>query len=319
MRASICAAMWGAVLLCGAPLLSGAAAADTVRAGTPEASAFIFAILDVGVAAGIFKKHDIEIERLNFGGGGKMQQAMVAGALDVALGGGTDLAYVARGAPERAVASMAGAPLDMAVIVRMDGSADRIEQLKGKSIGVSTAGSLTAWLAMEMARREGWGPQGVIRAAVGDMSGEVAALFAKNVDAIVGPLEGGYVLEAAGRAKVLISFGDVIQEFVAHAILASDDMRVQHPATLRRFLRGWFETIAFMRQNRDEAIRLSRVATNLPAEIAGRVYDAEMPALSETGRFDPAAVAVMKRSFIELGLLTSVPANDALIDESFLP
>jgi NitT/TauT family transport system substrate-binding protein len=311
------AAAFGALALLAMP--TRAQAADTVRVGTPEATAFVFAVLDVGSAAGIFKKHDIEIQRLNFGGGGKMQQAMVAGAIDVAVGGGTDLAFVARGAPERAVASMAGAPLDMAVIVRMDGSADRIEQLKGKSIGVTTAGSLTSWLAMEMARREGWGPEGVVRAAVGDMSGEVAALLAKNVDAIVGPLEGGYVLEAAGRAKVLISFGDVIKDFVAHVILASDDMRLQHPETLRRFLKGWFETIVFMRQNRAEAIRLSQAVMNVPPEIAARVYDAEMPALSETGRFDPAAVEVVKRSFIELKLLTSVPDNAALIDESFLP
>jgi NitT/TauT family transport system substrate-binding protein len=311
------AAVLGAVALLCTPTLSNAA--DIVRVGTPEATAFIFAILDVGTTAGIFQKHDIEIQRLNFGGGGKMQQAMVAGAIDVAIGGGTDLAFVARGAPERAVAAMAGAPDDMAVIVRMDGSADKVEQLKGKSIGVTTAGSLTAWLAMEMARREGWGPEGVKRAAIGDLTAETAALLAGNVDAIVGPLEAGYRFEADGRAKVLMNFGTVIKDFVAHIIFASNDMRTQHPETLRRFLQGWFETIGFMRQHRDEAIRLAQPATGLSPAVLARVYDGEMPTLSDTGRFDPTGLEVLKRSFTELGLLTSVPENSALIDESFLP
>ena len=35
-----------------------------------------------------------------------------------------------------------------------------IDQLKGKKIGISSAGSLTDWLAKELARKQGWGPHG---------------------------------------------------------------------------------------------------------------------------------------------------------------
>ena len=44
------------------------------------------------------------------------------------------------------------------------------------------------------------------RAYIGSMTSEVAGLLTKNVDAIVGPVEGGYILEAKGQAKPLLTF-----------------------------------------------------------------------------------------------------------------
>ena len=60
---------------------------------------------------GIFKKHGLDLKIIDFGGGSKMAQAMAAGAIDIGDGAGTEMAFVAKGAPMIAVCeSTAPAP-----------------------------------------------------------------------------------------------------------------------------------------------------------------------------------------------------------------
>jgi len=57
---------------------------------------------------------------------------------------------------------------------------------------------------------------------------------------------------------------------------------------------------------------LSRVA------VAGKVYDLQMPVFTN-GRFTQSSMEVLRRSMIELGLLATVPPDDVLYTERFLP
>jgi NitT/TauT family transport system substrate-binding protein len=293
-------------------------AADQVRVGTPEGTAFMFAVIDVGIGTGIFAKHDLSVEKINFAGGGKLQEGVTSGAVDMTVSGNTDLAFVAKGVPAKGVAVTTAAPVEMSIIVRTDGEITTVADLKGKTIGVTSPTSLTSWLALSLARREGWGPEGVRRAYIGGMSSEVAGLLVKNVDAIVGPVEGAYILEAKGQAKPLITFGDM-KNFITHIIFASDAMIKDHPDQVRRFLAAWFDTVRYMIANKEETIRLTEPATKLPPDIASKVYDLETPALSLTGRFDPEAVDVVMQSFVDLGVLESIPKDKVLYTEAFLP
>jgi NitT/TauT family transport system substrate-binding protein len=300
-------------------VISAAQADDQVRVGTPEGTAYVFAPIDVGNGAGIFAKHGLTVEKLNFAGGGKIGEAMSADAVDVTVSGNTDLAFIAKGEPAKAVAVAAGAPVEMAIIVRSDGSITKPADLKGKTIGVTSPTSLTSWLALAFSRDHGWGPDGVKRAYIGSMTSEVAGLLTKNVDAIVGPVEGGYILEAKGQAKPLLTFGDMTV-FMTHLIYAHDDLIKNRPQALRRFLAAWFETVQYMRGHKEETIRLTEPATKLPPDIASKVYDLEMPAMSTTGRFDEKALAATMQSFLDVGVLDKLPDNPkTLYTEEFLP
>ena len=310
LGAALVAAVWG----------GAAQAADHLRVGTPEGSAYVFAPLDVGNGAGIFAKAGLEVEKLNFGGGAKLEQAMSAGAIDMTVAGNIGLAYAIKGVPEKAVAMLAGPPVEMSIIVRSDGDIKRVDDLKGKTIGVGGATSLTAWLAMQLARHEGWGPEGVKRAPIGDMSSMVAALTTKNVDAIVGPVEGGYLLQQKGQGQVLLTYGPILPEFITHAMFASDTLIAQHPDTVRRFVHAWFDTIKYMRAHKAETIRLTQPVTNLPPDIADKVYALETPALSLDGKFDEKALAATMQSFVDLKQIDALPADTKnLYTTQFLP
>ena len=299
-------------------LSTSAASADKVRVGTPEATAFAFAVIDVGVGAGIFAKHALDVERINFSGGSKLQQGMAAGAIDLSVAGNTELAFVAKGVPEIAVAVTAGAPVDMAVIVRADGEIKSPSDLKNKTIGVSSETSFTSYLALAFSRHQGWGNDDIRRAYIGTGTGQIAGLLVKNVDAIVAPLESGIILESEGKAHPLAGFDDM-RVFIAHVMCASNTLVDQHPDLVRRFVAAWFETVKWMAAHRQETIGLVGPPTGLSPALAAKVYDIEVPALSIDGRFDPEALTATMQSFVEMGLLTHIPQDQPLYTEKFLP
>ena len=66
---------------------------------------------------------------------------------------------MAKGAPVKAVAAMAGIPTNMAVMVSYNSSIKSVDDLKGKRIGVTTVGSLTDWIGEQIGVLKGWGPK----------------------------------------------------------------------------------------------------------------------------------------------------------------
>src|SRR5690349_24736819 len=80
-----------------------AGAEDTVTVGKADAASTSFLPVHVGDAVGIFKKHGLALKISDFTGGSKLSQAIVAGSIDIGLGAGTEMAFVAKGAPMKAV------------------------------------------------------------------------------------------------------------------------------------------------------------------------------------------------------------------------
>ncbi|HEY6603336.1 MAG TPA: hypothetical protein VI009_16175, partial [Xanthobacteraceae bacterium] len=93
----------------------------------------------------------------------------------------------------------------------------------------------------------------------------------------------------------------------------------ERPQAVRGFLKGWFETIAFMRKNKAETVAIASDVTHKGAEISARVYDELMPMFSDDGRFNPRALATLSKSYVELQLLPQEPEMTALYTEAFLP
>jgi hypothetical protein len=52
---------------------------------------------------------------------------------------------------------------------------------------------------------------------------------------------------------------------------------------------------------------------------AASIYDELMPMFSSTGKFEPRALAVLSRSFVEMKTLPSEPQMSNLYTEAFLP
>jgi ABC-type nitrate/sulfonate/bicarbonate transport system substrate-binding protein len=145
--------------LAGSLAARGARAADAtdkLRVGKAAAENFGYIPLDVGMEFGLFEKQGLAIEELNFSGGSKLAQALTAGAVDISLSGGPEMAFVAKGAPEIAVASISSSPVFMGIVLDGQSNLHDIDELKGKKISIASVGSVTEWLAEELNRLKGW-------------------------------------------------------------------------------------------------------------------------------------------------------------------
>jgi len=97
--------MLAMILVMAAVALSApASAADKMRVGKAVAEAFSFVPPDVGMRNGIFQKNNTELELIAFAGDARMQQAAAADSIDILLGSGPAMAFIAKGAPIKGVA-----------------------------------------------------------------------------------------------------------------------------------------------------------------------------------------------------------------------
>jgi NitT/TauT family transport system substrate-binding protein len=293
--------------------------AETLRVGKAGREAFSFVPADVGQRTGIFKKHGLDIEISSFGGDARIQQAMAADGIDVALGSGPGLAFIVKGSPVKGIAAMAGPPLLFALVVRSDDSIRSADDLKGRKVGISTVGSVTSWIISEVSRQKGWGYDGMAQVPIGDDANRIAALKTKSIDAAIVNLAQALNFVQRGEGKVLLRFGELVKDFHIHVIFATDKAIAQKPAALRGFLAGWLETIAFMRKNQRETVAIAKEVMGTDEPTTHGIYAELMPMFSDTGRFDPNALAVLRKSFVEMKTLPEEPDMSRLINEAFLP
>ena len=294
-------------------------AADKVRFGKGHPTAFTFIPVDVGVEAGIFKKHGIDLEVSSFLGATKIHQAFAAGSLDMGAASGPDMVFVAKGSPVKAVANMAGPPLLIGIGVAADGPVKTLADLKGRKIAVTTLGSLTWWLPRELARLQGWGSDGIETVQVNSTPGMIAALKTKQVDAISTGVDSIYALEGKGEAKLLLNFGDYIKDFMMHVIYATDKFMAEHPDDVKKVLAAWFETIDYMHSHKAETVKIYVKVSKLPPSIAERTYHDVMPIFTRDGHFIDSQLKVLAKSYVELKQLDKEPDMRKLLTEKFLP
>jgi len=309
-----------AVILCvfmfGASL---AHADDKLRVGKAVAGPFDFVPLDIGLQKGFFKTHGVDVEQVDFDGSAKLQQGLGADAIDVGLGSGPELAFVAKGNTDLAIAVFAGPPNSQVLVVRADGPVHAVVDLKGKKIGLSTVGSLTDWLLRELSRQQSWGPEGIGGVPLGSESGRTASLRAGTTDGMVIDVATAAKLEKEKAGRIVVHFGTVAPDFIIHAIFATNKSIANKPEVLKHFLAGWFETINWMRAHRDETVALAAPVMHQDKDIVAMNYDQTMNDFSTTGRFDPKALAVLARSFVDMKTLPAEPDMSKLYTEKLLP
>ena len=306
---------------------AGAAfAQDVIRVGNPASVAFSFVPMNVAMEKGFFAKRNLKIEYTDFAGSAKIQQAMIADAIDVAVSAGPEFPFLVKSeaatgqAYAVGICAMAGPPLLLAVGVRPDSPINSAKDMKGTKVSVSTKGGLTDWLPKELARQQGWPPDAITTVPVGQVAAQIMALKTKQVDGMITSLSQIWDLQERGEAKApVVKFGEIIPDFIMHVIYATRKFEQKNPDALKRYMAAWFETIKYMRANKDETVRIAQPIMRVPKHIVERSYDEMMSMFSDTGKFEPKAVDVLARSFVELGILDTKPNLSKYYTEKYLP
>lgn len=301
--------------------IPAAQAAEEVRVGKAVVENIGFIPLDVGMAYGMFQRQGLAIKELNFAGGAKLAQAVAAGAVDISLSAGPEMAFIAKGAPQIAIASIAESPAFMAFVVGAQSTAHGMDDLKGKKVGITSYGSLTDWLAEDLNRVKGWtGADRVTTVAIGGSTpATIAALKTGEVAASISSMQLGYKLEHRHEGRLLFDCSQYVGEIELYTIFADTSFVHRKPDLVRRFLKGWLESIAFMKSHKSDTVRVSSKVMNISPEVASRVYDSLMGKFSTTGRFSPKALETLAASFKDMKKLHGPIDMKKLYTERFLP
>ena len=305
--------------LCALCLGGVARAEDAISVGKTTAQGLTWIPVDAGIAQGIFARLGVRPEVSAAQGGAKLHQAMVAGAIEIGLGSGTDFSFLVKGAPELAVADMIDRLNDLGVTARPD--ITDLAMLKGARIGVSAPASMTFWSVLALNKARGWsGVDAAVPVAVGgNWAAFTAALETRQVSAVIADPALGYKLAESGKGHLVAPVGSYVPAFTAHVIFATKAALEGKPEAVRRFLQGWFESVAWMQQHRAESLKIAAGITGMEGETLGRVYDEIIPDMRRDGHFNAEGLKAVAGSLQELGLVEALPDLSPYITEAYLP
>lgn len=295
-------------------------AATVLNVGKADANASAIVPVNVGEKLGLFAKHGLDVKIATFTGGSKLVQGMAAGSIDIGVAAGPIMALEAKGAPIIAVCDDAPPIISIGIVVPWDSPIHTVAQLKGKKIGISSAGSLTDWLTSELSAHEHWGPHGVTAVAIGNnIAGVIAAFRTKTVDADILVTSDIFNMEAKKQGRLLIPVSDFVGNIAAGTIFATKHLAATDPDAIRRFLAGWLETINFIQTHKAQAVKLESEVTGFSTEVQGKEYDLTSRMFSHTCKFDAESLANLKKSFVDLKIVKTPPDMSKLYSEAYLP
>ena len=151
----------------------------------------------------------------------------------------------------------------------------KVDQLKGKKMGISSLGSLTDWLTKQLNQHEGWsGTDAVSAIAIGNGAAAVLAAFRTNaIDADLSVTSNIFNWEEKKEGRLLAPSSDFIGNIAASTTFASQHFIDTNPDALKRFLAGWLETIDYLTKHKAETVKIESEVTGYSENVMAKEYD----------------------------------------------
>ena len=92
----------------------------------------------------------------------------------------------------------------------------------------------------------------------------------------------GYALEEQKEWRVITSADPFVEHFITHVFFVRDEVIQKRPEVVRAFLRGWMDTIAFMKANKAKTVEITAKVINVRPSVAARAYDEQMATSART-------------------------------------
>jgi NitT/TauT family transport system substrate-binding protein len=232
--------------------------------------------LEFAVNRGYFKKQGLDVQLITVRQSDVIIAATVSGELNFMDIIPTAILASMRGLPIRTIAVV----LNRAPYVLIGQPNVRSpEELKGKRIGVSSVGGMSAYLVREIIARSGLNPdRDVTLLAIGGTSARVAALLGGTIDAALVVAPDNYALERKGYRRLLLASDYV--NYPLSGVAASADFLARNKAVAVSFLKGLLEGAKFTRENKSDAVSFIKKYLKVPDDEAEKSYEfliKEMP------------------------------------------
>ena len=238
-------------------------AQDKIRMGLSSVSALHSAVW-VAEQKGLFRKYGIDPEVIVTGQGAATGiSALLANDIQVVASAGDALvASTLQGADTVMIAGVVNKGLQR-IMARSEIKTPT--ELKGKKIGVTRVGAVSHSVLLMMLPRWKMSVNDVQVMQLGSSPNMLAALDRGGIDAAVLTIPSMFVAEDRGY-RVLVDMGDT-DIYYLHTMIATTRNYVKSSRDrVTRFLKGYLEGLAFVKQNKKESIDIVRKKLQLGAE-----------------------------------------------------
>jgi ABC-type nitrate/sulfonate/bicarbonate transport system substrate-binding protein len=307
--------------LLGAAALAAAsctAQAETIRVGLPTKTYWPTTIAETAVRQKLFEKEGISAELTIYRGGAETFEAMAAGAADIILDPPSLVsAGRKKGVLSKLVGNAAMGNFGWQLMVPAKSTLD-VKDLKGKKVGITSAGSGSDLLAL-------WTIQDkkidFTRVPVGG-GGLVPNLLSGNIDAAVVYSPLSFQITKSGEAKAIIDYATAVPPNLTAGWIVPDKLAQEKPALVQKALNALYGAVAFMRANRDVTVKLIAELYEMPADIAALEYDNTIMKVETSGDMSAANVkdaVQLSLDLAKLGDLKDIVPTEDVISVAFKP
>lgn len=203
--------------------------------------------------AGLFEKHGLFVDPVYVASGTKVAQAVIAGEFPVALAGGTVVNANLAGGDIAIFGGVVNVP---SFYIFVHSSIKRPEELKGKTVGITTFGSSTDFSIRYLIKKLGMEPDKDVR--ILQMGGQpqiVAGMVAGAVQAGVLSSPANYNAMKAGF-QMLVDFKSVGLDYPTVSLVSTRSYIKKDPQTVRRFLMAYSEGTERLYQDKEFAMKV---------------------------------------------------------------
>lgn len=268
------------VLSIGAGLMAVAPqawAADRVNVGSAHKGFWDMTIVAFGKDAGIFKKHDIDLNILWTDGGADTIQAIVSGSIDIAVGNGTlgVLGAYSKGAPIELLSSTMTGASDLFWYVKGSTPIKSFEHPDIKTAAFSKPGASTHLIVEALVREA---KRDIKLVPAGGPSAALTQVMSGQIDVGWAAVPFGIDRTDSGEIRIIATGNDVpgVKEQSVRVTIANRNFLQAHPGIVKRFMAAYKETIDWA-YNSDAALMTWAEMVGIDPRVAKRARDFGYP------------------------------------------
>jgi NitT/TauT family transport system substrate-binding protein len=289
------------------------------RSFAAESKKIVFAYSSIGSMAtgvwmakdsGAFDKYGIPADIIFISSGPVVVQALIGGDLQGGSGASNAVINaVLNGAPIVAIGGTANRPYHRLFV---QSEINRIEDLKGKILGVTRFGSITDNLTRILLRKYGLENSVNVRQMGGTL--EVAAAFQNRQ--IAGAVTGDLRVTPPSQPKILLQLIDLGIPYSMNMLAVSREMLKRDPDTAEKIVRAYSEGVAFMNQNKERALKIIAKYAHMTDPKQTEVhYRDSVTYLDRIPRAEPEAVQTILEFMGKKGVAPETFQDNSIIDK----
>ena len=260
--------------------------------------------------SGAFEKYGLQSDILLITSGPVSVQALIGGDLQVvSAASNAVINAVLSGAPIIAVGGTANRPYHR-LFVQSD--INRLEDLRGKTLGVTRFGSITDNLTRILLRK--YGLEGAVN--VRQMGGtiEVSAAFQNRL--IAGAVTSEMRVSPPSQPKVLMRLVDMGIPYSMNMIAVQREYLRRNPETVENMIRAYVDGLAFMHRNKERALKIIAKYAHLNSgKLVEQFYDDALTYLDKIPRAEPEAVQTILEFMGKKGMPVDTFQDNTIIDK----